>query len=84
MSLVDSQPRSASVAAMTDAVLLRIGRAEFYDVMRQDSVMAVKLLWNFIQTLSSLVREQKELHLETVAVRAMERPYTRRSTDQEP
>jgi hypothetical protein len=39
--------------------------------------MAVKLLWNFIQTLSGLVREQKDLHLETVAVRAMERPYTR-------
>jgi serine/threonine protein phosphatase PrpC/CRP-like cAMP-binding protein len=77
MSLVDSQPRSASVAAMTDALLLRIGRTEFYEVMRQDSVMAVKLLWNFIQTLSGLVREQKELHLETVAVRAMERPYTR-------
>ena len=77
MSLVDSQPRSASVAAMTDALLLRIGRTEFYEVMRQDSVMAVKLLWNFIQTLSGLVREQKDLHLETVAVRAMERPYTR-------
>ena len=84
MSLVDSQPRSASVTALSDALLLRIGRAEFYDVMRQDSVMAVKLLWNFIQTLSALVRDRKELQLETLNVQAMERPYTRRATDQEP
>lgn len=83
MSLVDSQPRSASVTALGDALLLRIGRAEFYDVMRQDSVMAVKLLWNFIQTLSALVRERKELHLDTVSVRALERPYTRSAGDQE-
>lgn len=84
MSLVDSQPRSASVTALSDALLLRIGRTEFYDVMRQDSVMAVKLLWNFIQTLSALVRDRKELQLETLSVQALEKPYTRRSTDQEP
>lgn len=83
MSLVDSQPRSASVSALSDAVLLRIGQTEFYDVMRQDSVMAVKLLWNFIQTLSSLVRERKEVQLETLSVQALERPYTRRATDTE-
>ena len=56
MSLIDNRPRSASVTALTEARLIRITRDDFYEVMRQDSVMAVKLLWNFIQTLSALVR----------------------------
>jgi CRP-like cAMP-binding protein len=56
MSLIDNRPRSASVTALTNGRLIRITRDDFYEVMRQDSVMAVKLLWNFIQTLSALVR----------------------------
>jgi serine/threonine protein phosphatase PrpC len=58
MSLIDNRPRSASVTAIAPTTLLRIGREDFYELLRQDPVLAVKLLWNFIQTLSSLVRDQ--------------------------
>ena len=58
MSLVDNRPRSASVTATEVGHLIKISRQDFYEVLRGDSVMAVKLLWNFIQTLSALVRNQ--------------------------
>ena len=58
MSLVDNRPRSASVTALEVGHLIVISRKDFYEVLRADSVMAVKLLWNFIQTLSALVRNQ--------------------------
>jgi len=60
MSLVDNRPRSASVTAATSGHLIRISRDAFYEMLRADSVMAVKLLWNFIQTLSGMVRVQNE------------------------
>ncbi|MCA9565638.1 MAG: hypothetical protein KC561_19205, partial [Myxococcales bacterium] len=55
-SLVDNQPRSATISAIERTLLIRIVRSDFYDILRQDSVMAVKLLWNFIQTLSARLR----------------------------
>lgn len=58
MSLVDNRPRSASVTAIEAGHLIQISRGDFYEVLRADPVMAVKLLWNFIQTLSGLVRNQ--------------------------
>ncbi|MFT4703017.1 MAG: serine/threonine protein phosphatase PrpC [Bradymonadia bacterium] len=60
MSLVDNRPRSASVTSNTQCHLIRVDRDDFYEVLRQDSVLAVKLLWNFIQTLSSMVRMQND------------------------
>lgn len=57
MSLVDNQPRSATVRTIDRSVLIRIVRADFYDTLKQDSVLAVKLLWNFIQTLSARLRD---------------------------
>jgi serine/threonine protein phosphatase PrpC/CRP-like cAMP-binding protein len=56
MSIVDNEPRSATVKAVEKSILIRIVRADFYELLRQDSVMAVKLLWNFIQTLSLRLR----------------------------
>ncbi|MBN1946579.1 MAG: Stp1/IreP family PP2C-type Ser/Thr phosphatase [Bradymonadales bacterium] len=56
MALVDNEPRSATVIAVEKTTLIRILREDFYSVLRQDSVMAVKLLWNFIQTLSHRLR----------------------------
>jgi serine/threonine protein phosphatase PrpC len=56
MSLVDNRPRSASVTALEQSQLMRIRRESFYELLRQDPVMAVKLLWNFIQTLSGVIR----------------------------
>lgn len=56
MSLVDAQPRSATVRAIEPTTLIRIVRDDFYRIVRQDTVMGVKLLWNFIQTLSARLR----------------------------
>lgn len=57
MALIDDRPRSATVRAAENGVLLTIRRPEFYGLLRKDPTMAVKLLWNFIQTLSSRLRE---------------------------
>jgi serine/threonine protein phosphatase PrpC len=56
MALIDNQPRSATVTAAADIAVIRIDRDAFYRVLREDSVMAVKLLWNFIQTLTGVIR----------------------------
>ncbi len=58
MALIDDGPRSASVRAVSAGTLLTVRRADFYDLLRKDPTLAVKLLWNFIQTLSSRLREE--------------------------
>ena len=55
-----TEPITVSVTSEGAAHPIRITRADFYELLRQDSVMAVKLLWNFIQTLSSVIRMQNE------------------------
>ena len=57
MALIDDGPRSATVRALTPGTLLTIRRGEFYDLLRKDPTLAVKLLWNFIQTLSTRLRK---------------------------
>lgn len=57
MSLIDDGPRSASVRCLNEGQLLVVHRRDFYDLLRDDSSLAVKLLWNFIQTLSGRLRE---------------------------
>lgn len=56
MAMVDKSPRSASAAAADDVKLLVIQRRQFYDIMRRDPVMSVKLMWSFIQVLSTRLR----------------------------
>lgn len=57
MALIDDRPRSATVRANKSGVVLSIRRPEFYELLRKDATMAVKLLWNFIQTLSARLRD---------------------------
>jgi hypothetical protein len=56
MALIDKAPRSASVTSTVDARLLRIGRADFFNVIRNEPRMATKLLWSFLQVLSDRLR----------------------------
>ena len=83
MSLVDNQPRSATVRTMDRTVLIRIIRSDFYEMLKQDSVLAVKLLWNFIQTLSARLRAanpDEDLESFNEALDTIEeRPPTRQS-----
>ena len=67
MALVDNRPRSASVSATERSLLVRMGRAEFFEALRADPVLAVKLLWNIIQTLSSMVRANNQDHVVVTA-----------------
>ena len=71
MSLIDNQPRSASITTTSQSVLIRIGRDDFYNVLREDSVLGVKLLWNFVQALTKMVRQGNSDMTET----AIHHPY---------
>lgn len=56
MSLVQDVPRSASAVAADPTHVLRIGRGPMMGLMRRDPTLAVKLLWNFVQTLADRLR----------------------------
>ncbi len=60
MALIDNAPRSASIRAITDSTILTIDRDSFYGLMRKDSVLAVKLLWAFLQVLTGRLRATSE------------------------
>jgi hypothetical protein len=59
MSLVDHEVRSASVVALEECVLLRIGEA---DCWRQPAV-AAKVFRNIACTVTRRLREMKEAYL---------------------
>lgn len=60
MALVDQSPRSATVRARDNTRVLVIGRKQFYTLIRKEPVLAVKLLWSFVQVLSHRLRETNE------------------------
>jgi serine/threonine protein phosphatase PrpC len=56
MALIDKAPRSASVSAAEPSQLLRIGRSDFFGVIRNEPRLATKLLWSFLQVISERLR----------------------------
>ncbi len=56
-SIIDEHAKPFSATAVTDARLLAIRRERFMELLRQDSDLAVKLLWNFLQTFTIRLRE---------------------------
>jgi serine/threonine protein phosphatase PrpC len=56
MALIDKAPRSASVSAVDLARLLRIGRSDFFNIIRNEPRLATKLLWSFLQVISERLR----------------------------
>ena len=56
MALVDKAPRSASVRAVEPSQLLSIRRRDFFDLVRKDHDVAVKLLWSFLGSLAQRLR----------------------------
>ena len=60
MGLVDQAPRSATVVAMEDTSAISIDRANLLKLMRRDPLLAVKLLWSFVQVLSARLRNTNE------------------------
>jgi serine/threonine protein phosphatase PrpC len=60
MGLVDQAPRSATVVALEDTSAVSIDRDGLLKLMRRDSLLAVKLLWSFVQVLSERLRHTNE------------------------
>ncbi len=56
MALVDDAPRSATIKALEECKTLAILREKFYELLRQDSQLAVKMLWAFVQVLTVRLR----------------------------
>ena len=73
MGLVDQAPRSATVVAAEDTSGISIDRDSLLKLMRRDPLLAVKLLWSFVQVLSERLRNTNEaltdLHQELDTVR---------------
>jgi PPM family protein phosphatase len=56
MALVDKVPRSASVKASEASKLMIMRRRDFFDIVRKDHDVAVKLLWSFLGVLTERLR----------------------------
>ena len=52
MALVRNQPRSATVLSDLDSELMVIRRTDFFDILRNEHQLAVKLLWQFLGALA--------------------------------
>jgi serine/threonine protein phosphatase PrpC/CRP-like cAMP-binding protein len=57
MALVRSQPRSATVTADGVSELMVIRRQEFFEILRKEHQLAVKLLWQFTGVLADRLAE---------------------------
>ncbi|MGD0676620.1 MAG: cyclic nucleotide-binding domain-containing protein [Polyangiaceae bacterium] len=63
MALIRSVPRSASVTAVGAAELIAIRRADFFEILRKEHEVAVKMLWQFLGVLADrLDQTSSELH----------------------
>jgi len=75
MALVDKAPRSASVSAEGASKLMVMKRRDFFDIVRKDHDVAVKLLWAFLGVLTERLRNtSRDLGeaREQLALRAMD------------
>ncbi len=74
MALIRSVPRSATVTAVGGAELIAIRRADFFEILRKEHELAVKMLWQFLgvladrldQTNSQLHNAKRELAAEDI------------------
>ncbi|HET7542506.1 MAG TPA: Stp1/IreP family PP2C-type Ser/Thr phosphatase [Polyangiaceae bacterium] len=62
MALVRSQPRSATVRSSGNSEMMVIRRSEFFEILRKEHQLAVKLLWQFLGVLADrLAATSREL-----------------------
>jgi CRP-like cAMP-binding protein len=57
MALIRNQPRSASVVSQGTSEMLVMHRAEFFEILRNQPRIAVKLLWQFTGVLADRLAE---------------------------
>ena len=56
MGLIDNGPRSATVRATEPTRVMVISRSDLMNLMKRESILAVKMLWSFVQVLSDRLR----------------------------
>lgn len=56
MALVTRQLRSATIIADDDVEVLTLGRQEFFDILKNESQLSAKLLWQFVQILAERLK----------------------------
>jgi CRP-like cAMP-binding protein len=74
MALIRSMPRSATVTAVEASELIALRRSDFFEILRKEHEMAVKLLWQFLgvladrldQTSKDLAGAREELAAEDI------------------
>jgi serine/threonine protein phosphatase PrpC/CRP-like cAMP-binding protein len=52
MALIRAMPRSATVTATAQSELIALRRADFFEILRHEQELAVKLLWQFLGVLA--------------------------------
>ena len=75
MALIRAMPRSATVTAVEQAELIALRRADFFEILRKEHELAVKLLWQFLgvladrldQTTRDLSSARQELAAEDIS-----------------
>ena len=60
MSLLEDAPRSATVTASTDGLLLELFQKDFLELVRHNPSMGVKLLLRLAQLLSQHLRKSNQ------------------------
>lgn len=56
MGLIDNAPRSATVRAVEATRVMVVARSDLMGLMKRESILAVKMLWSFVQVLSDRLR----------------------------
>jgi serine/threonine protein phosphatase PrpC len=57
MALVDRTVRSLTATAAEDSRLLALRRRDFYEIIKKEPSLSVKLLWSFVQVLAERLRK---------------------------
>ncbi len=57
MALIRAMPRSATVSAVEPTEIIAIRRADFFEILRKEHELAVKLLWQFLGVLADRLEQ---------------------------
>lgn len=84
MALIRAMPRSATVVAVETSELIALHRADFFEILRKEHELAVKLLWQFLgvladrldQTSRDLSNAKTELAAEDISAEIFPDPET--------
>lgn len=60
MSLIDDAPRSASVKALEKTKMIVLSKNNLFQTLQSDTMMANKVYWFFLQTLSKRLRDKEK------------------------